>query len=207
MLTHTLSSNLSLPLSGYAQPAVKRAKPEEAEALAKLRYDTALDDTPFKPLKWYFKLPPARFCALECITNAIKRLTERPEHTILTTNEANAPVGTVELVPYRRPFLQPLLRDRGQKANALIQAFGVEKSRRGKGLGKALLSAAENEAKQQGYDEVMLICSKKNRPMYEHLGYQSVKNPLLKLWLRWPLPNLLGLYALGYPCLMRKALK
>ena len=174
--------------------------------LSKLRYEASLDDIHRPLLKSLLQFPGIKriFKTLLKLETA-RQLTNKNRDIFMAQNKQTV-IGEIDLMPYKRPILQPLIRNYRNKKTAYLENFAVLKNYRGQGVGKYLLNTAEQQAKQQGFEEIIFPCSKKNRPLYEHLGYQSVKHPLLRLWLRWPLPNLLLLKSLGYSELMRKNL-
>ncbi len=60
--------------------------------------------------------------------------------------------------------------------NARIMAFVVDSEHRGRGVGRALISAAEDWARQRGARDVMLTTQKRRsgaRRFYQSMGYEA----------------------------------
>ena len=188
---------------------IQKATKQDIAALSALSVQCAADDTKHPWLEsglraWSKSQPPwpLRFLMHWEWSHFLKQKKRR----ILVAKEANKTLGMITVMPYKRVFFQPLIRNYNNTKTAFLESFGVFKTHRNQGIGKQLLKAAEEKAQEQGFKEIIFPCSDKNKPMYEHLGYAPVKNPILKFWLKWPLPSMLALKYFGYPNLMRKAL-
>jgi ribosomal protein S18 acetylase RimI-like enzyme len=66
---------------------------------------------------------------------------------------------------------------------AFVAYMAVEPDLRGKGVGAAMLTAAENEARQRHLPYISLMVTEENEPacrLYEHAGYRTERRLLCK---------------------------
>ncbi|NEY90887.1 GNAT family N-acetyltransferase [Tabrizicola oligotrophica] len=84
---------------------------------------------------------------------------------------------------WRMPLLSLLSRE-VDNDRFLLDGICVAPAARSKGVGRALLSAIEDEARARGYDHVRLDVVDSNwraRALYERLGYRAVKTDSIGL--------------------------
>ena len=89
-------------------------------------------------------------------------------HALLVAEKSGHVVGFLHV--FARPALE-------KPPEAVVQAMAVEKEARGAGIGRALMTAAEDWARARGFSSVALF-SKVGRDdahgFYEYLGYSPV---------------------------------
>ncbi|HIY57759.1 MAG TPA: GNAT family N-acetyltransferase [Candidatus Tetragenococcus pullicola] len=81
-------------------------------------------------------------------------------HFVLYMDEGKRPAATVRLLP---------VDDKKIK----VQRMAVLSDFRSMGLGSKVMDAAEEFAKEQGYETIMLGAQLTAKPFYEHLGYSA----------------------------------
>jgi GNAT superfamily N-acetyltransferase len=103
-------------------------------------------------------------------------IVERNEHAALIACEAGRPVGFVLL-------LASLPDEVTGDDQAWVAYMAVERSARGRGIGSALLAAAEDEARRLGAPYIALMVTEANAParaLYERAGYVAERRLLCK---------------------------
>ncbi|MDE2313167.1 MAG: GNAT family N-acetyltransferase, partial [Elusimicrobia bacterium] len=73
-----------------------------------------------------------------------------------------------------------LIRDRGQKT-AQMRQVAVAESRRGRGLGRALVEEAEAECRRRGFFRVILHAREEAVEFYRRLGYKTEGEPFAEI--------------------------
>ncbi|MBN2388738.1 MAG: GNAT family N-acetyltransferase [Anaerolineales bacterium] len=106
----------------------------------------------------------------EQVTHRLTEILPRPDHIVFVAEIAGKPVGWahVNLVPV-------MVLDRLAELAGLV----VDKNCRRSGVGRALLSAAEDWARQRGCAELWLrsnVIRTQAHQFYESLGYQRIKS-------------------------------
>ncbi len=83
-------------------------------------------------------------------------------HTVhfVLYDEQRHPLATVRLLPKENQTMK-------------VQRMAVLNEHRQKGLGKVIMDAAEDFAKEQGYQQLVLDAQLTAVPFYERLGYQA----------------------------------
>lgn len=83
-------------------------------------------------------------------------------HTVhfVLYDEQRQPLATVRLLPKENQTMK-------------VQRMAVLNEHRQKGLGKVIMDAAEDFAKEQGYQQLVLGAQLTAVPFYERLGYQA----------------------------------
>ncbi len=105
------------------------------------------------------------------------RIIERREHTALIAEDEGEPVGFLLM-------LESLPDEVTGQDQAFIAYMAVERDRRGGGIGAALLSAAEDEARKRGLPYMALMVTDENasaRALYERAGYLTERRLLCKM--------------------------
>jgi ribosomal protein S18 acetylase RimI-like enzyme len=105
------------------------------------------------------------------------RIVEGREHSALIAEDAGEPVGFLLM-------LDSLPDEVTGQDQAFIAYMAVERDRRGGGIGAALLSAAEDEARRRGLPYMALMVTEENasaRALYERAGYLTERRLLCKM--------------------------
>ncbi|MCJ7715654.1 MAG: GNAT family N-acetyltransferase, partial [Anaerolineales bacterium] len=109
-------------------------------------------------------------CPVEKIQLFLKDLDHDSDHSVFVAESGYGGLaGYVHVFKTKRLFLKPF---------AELGGLVVEKSYRGRGIGKILLAAAEGWANDQGCQEMRVrsnVLRERARPFYLGAGYQDVK--------------------------------
>ena len=105
------------------------------------------------------------------------RIVNGHEHAALIAEDDGVPVGFLLM-------LESLPDEVTGQDQAFIAYMAVERDRRGGGIGAALLSAAEDEARRRGLPYMALMVTEENaaaRALYERAGYLTERRLLCKM--------------------------
>ena len=105
------------------------------------------------------------------------RIVDRHDHVALIAQDAGEPVGFLLMV-------QSLPDEVTGQDQAFVAYMAVERNRRGGGIGAALLSAAEDEARKRGLPYIALMVTEENasaRALYDRAGYMTERRLLCKM--------------------------
>jgi ribosomal protein S18 acetylase RimI-like enzyme len=105
------------------------------------------------------------------------RIVNGHEHAALIAEDDGVPVGFLLM-------LESLPDEVTGQDQAFIAYMAVERDRRGGGIGAALLSAAEDEARRRGLPYMALMVTEENAParaLYERAGYLTERRLLCKM--------------------------
>lgn len=139
--------------------SIRRAVPEDAEALAEILLDCVEQGASVG-----FMHPLAREKAL-AFWQKVLNAADRSERIVLVAESGGAVVGTVQLV-VAMPENQPHRAD--------LAKMQVHSRARRRGIGEALLRAAEGEAREAGRTLLVLdtVTGSDASRLYERLGWQ-----------------------------------
>jgi N-acetylglutamate synthase-like GNAT family acetyltransferase len=98
------------------------------------------------------------------LAGRIAHVVEAADHCLVVAEIEGRVVGVLHT--FRRPALE-------KPCEAVVQALVVDAQMRGRGLGKALMRAAEEWARLKGLGSVALH-TRKAQPFYEGIGYTRV---------------------------------
>jgi N-acetylglutamate synthase-like GNAT family acetyltransferase len=101
------------------------------------------------------------------LVDRIAHVIEAPDHHLVVADIEGRVVGVLHV--FRRPALE-------KPCEAVVQALVVDAPMRSRGLGKALMRAAEEWARLQGLGSVALH-TRKAQTFYEGIGYTRVASP------------------------------
>ncbi len=104
-------------------------------------------------------------------------IVEGREHVALIADDGGQRVGFLLM-------LQSLPDEVTGQDQAFIAYMAVERERRGGGIGAALLTAAEDEARKRGVPYMALMVTEENasaRALYERAGYLTERRLLCKM--------------------------
>ena len=105
------------------------------------------------------------------------RIVDAREHVALIAEDAGDPVGFLLL-------LYSLPDEVTGDDQAFVAYMAVERERRGGGIGAALLSAAEDEARKRDLAYIALMVTEENasaRALYDRAGYLTERRLLCKM--------------------------
>lgn len=100
-----------------------------------------------------------------------ERIQENPNHVILVAEISNRIVGSTTL------FIEQKFIHKGGRVSH-IEDVVVSKKNQGSGIGKKLIEAALNYAKNAGCYKTILDCSDEVRPFYEKIGFIQHSNSM-----------------------------
>lgn len=105
------------------------------------------------------------------------RIVERHDHAALIAEDDGVPVGFLLMVTSLPDEVT------GQE-QAFVAYMAVDRERRGGGIGAALLSAAEDEARKRGMPYIALMVTEENAParaLYDRAGFLTERRLLCKM--------------------------
>ncbi len=135
--------------------AIRRATPSDADAVAQLLHDFQQEFDEASP-------------GVELLAERYAKLIRNREMTVLLVGDG--PAGFAQL-RYR-----PWVYSAGQNAHAYLEELYVVPSLRGQGLGRKLLEAAMDAARNEGATHIELGTSETDtaaRALYESLGFTN----------------------------------
>jgi ribosomal protein S18 acetylase RimI-like enzyme len=135
--------------------AIRRATPSDADAVARLLHDFQAEFDEPSP-------------GAELLAERYEKLIRNREMTVLLVGEG--PDGFAQ-IRYR-----PWVYSAGQNAHAYLEELYVAPSRRGNGLGRALLEEAVEAARREGATHMELGTSETDtaaRSLYESAGFTN----------------------------------
>jgi len=109
------------------------------------------------------------------LTEIKKRLRTSRKEVVLVAHVARRPVGYA-CIQYSRSFCYP-------HPWAEVTEMYVRCQQRRKGIGTALLEAAETESRKRGVDQIIVLTGEKNtrgQGLYESAGYSATRKYVFK---------------------------
>jgi ribosomal protein S18 acetylase RimI-like enzyme len=151
-----------------SQIRVRAARSEDRDFIVRLGKRTVMDSAPAR-----------RHAEPVDVLESYDRLLEIVEsqsHAALVAEDGEAPVGFVLM-------LDQLDDEVTGQAQGFIAYMAVERAYRNRGVGAALLKAAEDEARRRGLPYMALMVTEENAParaLYERAGYVTERRLLCK---------------------------
>jgi ribosomal protein S18 acetylase RimI-like enzyme len=121
-----------------------------------------------------FRIPDPK--ALDASFDRLFEFAFGQSHVLLVAEEGGAPLGFVL-------FLDRLLDEVSGSVQAFVVYVAVEPYARRRGIGKALMLAAEEAARERRLGYVSFMVTEDNleaRELYAHLGYRTERRQLCK---------------------------
>jgi ribosomal protein S18 acetylase RimI-like enzyme len=149
-----------------ARPVIREAVDGDARAIAELARESAEAHTGMSSR--FYRVPDQR----DALRRAEQELAA-DDRTTLVAVVGSQIVGAVEMTPLPRPTVGSMVRD----LRALDVGIVVTASHRGRGIGRALLEAAEERAARDGIELMTLTAWNANEGalgLYRSVGYQDV---------------------------------
>jgi GNAT superfamily N-acetyltransferase len=103
----------------------------------------------------------------EALAGRLARVLEAPDHRVVVAEHDGRVVGLMHV------FIRPALE---KPCEAIVQALVVDGTHRGRGIGQALMRAAEAWAAARGVESVALY-TRHAGAFYARLGYAKVATP------------------------------
>ena len=163
-----------MPDSAPVQPKVRAATPDDVERIADIYVAMARQHAALDPAEYRV---PEHAAVVTRFRTELQAADEVDLHIVAEVD--GTVVGSLDA------FMRPLPSDgsmRIPRRGALI-GIAVDEGWRGRGIGTALMRAAEAWARKRGYDALELDVADPNgdaRRLYERLGYGLVAHTLVK---------------------------